>query len=329
MARPKIGVLIHAPLREQLFRAEDWRHLETLGEVVATDTTAPISVDAACDLLADCEVGIGSWQTPWPNALLLDACPKLRLWEHAAGTVKHFFGPHLDGRNLTIASCKTAIADCVAEMTLAEIILGLRGVFPNAAANRKAIAAKPARMRVLFGSTIGVIGASEVGRRVIRRLAPFEPTILLYDPFVSDAQARELGVTLVEDLFDLCRACDVVTLHTPDIPACRPALSAPHFAAMQDDAIFINTSRGACIDEPALIAELERGRLFAFLDVSAPEPAPADSPLRSLPNVVYTSHIAGPPATLIGRQAVRDVEAFLSGGSPLCVVTADTLAHTA
>ncbi len=202
-------------------------------------------------------------------------------------------------------------------------------MFPNASANRQGIAPKPARCRVIFGATVGVIGASEVGRRVIKLLRPFEPTILLYDPYVSDAQARDMGVTLVDDLLYLCRRSDVVTLHTPDVPACRPALAAPHFAAMPDDTIFINTSRGACIDEPALTAELQQGRLFAFLDVSAPEPAATDSPLRTLPNVVYTSHIAGPPATLIGRQAVNDIAAYLSGNAPLCVVTADTLAHTA
>lgn len=329
MSHAKIGVVIHTDLRHQLFRPEDWEWLQTLGEVVATDSPTPISADAACDLLTNCAVGIGSWQTPWPNAQVLAACPQLELWEHAAGTVKHFFGPHLDGRSLTIASCKTAIADCVAEMTLAQIILGLRGVFPNAAANRQGIAPKPLRCRVVFGATIGVIGASEVGRRVIKLLQPFNATILLYDPFVSDAQAREMGVTRVDDLLHLCRSSDAVTLHTPDVPACRPALAAPHFAAMPDDAIFINTSRGACIDEPALIAELQQGRLFAFLDVSTPEPAAADSALRTLPNVVYTSHIAGPPTALIGRQVVNDIAAYLSGQSPLCVVTADTLAHTA
>ena len=329
MSRPRIGVVIHTELRKQLFHPEDWARLLTLGEVKATESPTPLSTDDACRLLADCDIGIGSWQTPWPNAQLVAACPNLRLWEHAAGTVKHFFGPHLEGRDLAIASCKTAIADCVAEMTLAEIILGLRGVFPNAAANRQGIAPKPSPCRVVFGSTIGVIGASEVGKRVMKLLLPFEPTILLYDPFVSEEQAREMGVTRVDDLLDLCRRSDVITLHTPDIPACRPALSAPHFAAMRDDAIFINTARGACIDEPALIAQLQQGRLFAFLDVSTPEPATVDSLLRALPNVVYTSHIAGPPATLLGQQAVNDVAAFAQGRSPLCVVTADMLAHTA
>jgi len=94
---------------------------------------------------------------------------------------------------------------------------------------------------------------------------------------------------------------------------------------MPDDCVFVNTARGMCIDEQALIAELEKGRLLAFLDVSTPEPAADDSPLRKLPNVVYTSHTAGGPGENIGRQAVDDVAAFLRGEQPTCVVTEDML----
>jgi hypothetical protein len=101
--------------------------------------------------------------------------------------------------------------------------------------------------------------------------------------------------------------------------------TSPIVQVMADDAVFINTSRGICLDEQALIAELAKGRLFAFLDVSAPEPAAVDSPLRTLPNVVYTSHLAVGKDGKIGRQAVDDIAAFLAGGQPLRAVTADKL----
>jgi phosphoglycerate dehydrogenase-like enzyme len=116
-----------------------------------------------------------------------------------------------------------------------------------------------------------------------------------------------------------------VTLHTPPLPSTENLLRGEHFQAMVDDAIFINTSRGICLDEDALVAELAKGRLFAFLDVSAPEPAVVDSPLRTLPNVVYTSHLAGGKDGKIGRQAVDDIDAFFAGGQPLRAVTADRL----
>ena len=134
-----------------------------------------------------------------------------------------------------------------------------------------------------------------------------------------------MGAELVADLVELCRRSDAVTLHTPPLPSTEKLLRAEHFQVMADDAVFINTSRGICLDEQALIAELAKGRLFAFLDVSAPEPAAVDSLLRTLPNVVYTSHLAGGKDGKIGRQAVDDIAAFLAGGQPLRAVTPDKL----
>ena len=329
MAKPKIGVVIHTELRDQLFSKEDTERLNGLGKVVLTDSPKPITVQQACELLRDCEVGVGSWGTPHPCKEIMDACPKLRLWEHVAGTVKHMFGPHLKGRDLTIASCKTAIADGVAQFTLGQIIMGLWRVFENAAANRIGKGTKPVKKKVLHGATIGVIGASEVGKRVIDLLSPFECKVLLYDPFVSADQAEEMGAELVRDLVELCRRSDVVTLHAPALPSTAKMLNAKHFAAMRDEATFINTARGMCIDEAALIAELQKGRLTAFLDVTDPEPAAEDSPLRRLPNVVLTSHTAGPVAFNLGAQAVDDIEAFLSGDEPMAVVTEEMLDRTA
>ncbi len=327
--RPKIGVVIHTNLRDRIFTKEDMARLNQLGEVRWTESPDPISLQAACELLQDCEVGVGSWKTPYPSAELLAACPKLKLWEHVAGTVKHMFGPHLDERNLIIASCKPANADSVAEMTLAEIILGVRRVFENAVANRAGPTGKPANLKTLWESTVGVVGASEVGKQVIRLLQPFGCSILLYDPYVSQEQAIAMGVQLVPDLVELCANSDVVTLHTPALPETEHIMGGPEFRSMRDDAVFINTARGMCVDEAALIAELEQGRLFAFLDVTWPEPPAADSLFRRLPNVVYTSHIAGPESANLGHQAVNDIAAYLQGGSPMAVVTKDMLDYTA
>jgi phosphoglycerate dehydrogenase-like enzyme len=214
-------------------------------------------------------------------------------------------------------------------MTLGEMIMGLRQVFVNARANRGGIAPKPPRAKVLASATIGIVGASEVGKRVAKRLQDTGCRLLIFDPFLSPSQANELGAELCTDLTDMCKQCDVVSLHTPNIPACRHIMGREQFRSMREDAIFINTARGECADEEALVAELSKGRLFAFLDVSSPEPAPLSSPLRALHNVVYTSHIAGPPSINIGRQAVDDVAAFIRGEAPLCVVHADQLDTTA
>jgi phosphoglycerate dehydrogenase-like enzyme len=229
------------------------------------------------------------------------------------------FGPHMEGRDLVVASCKPANADNVAELVLAEIVLGARRVFENAPANRLGPVPKPENLKVLFETTVGVIGASLVGRRVLRLLRPFGCRLLLFDPYVTEDEARGMGAEPVTDLVRLCERSDVVTLHVPALPSTEKMLGAREFRAMKDDAVFVNTARGMCIDEAALVAELEKGRLFAILDVTEPEPAAPDSPLRKLKNVVLTSHLGGTPAKNLGRQAVEDIEAFLSGGSPACV----------
>jgi phosphoglycerate dehydrogenase-like enzyme len=325
----RIGVVIPTPLRAQLFAPADIARLNELGAVSWTESAQQLSVEEAIELLVDCAIGLGSWGTPSPDAQLLEGCPQLRLWVHAAGSVKRMFGPHLEGRDLLIASCGPAIAEDVAEITLGQLIIGLKRTLENAAANRAGPTPKPANGRTLAASTVGVIGASQVGRRVIRNLQPFEPRILLYDPFITDDQVRELGVERIADLLELCGESHAVTLHTPALPATEKLLGAAQFQAMRDDAVFVNTARGMCVDEEALIAELEKGRLFAFLDVSFPEPAAPDSPFRRLPNVVYTSHIAGSPDFKIGRQAVDDIAAFLQGKQPLLAVTADMLERSA
>jgi phosphoglycerate dehydrogenase-like enzyme len=214
-------------------------------------------------------------------------------------------------------------------MMIGLMITTLRRIPQNAQANRTQVSSKPADLKVLRWSTVGVIGASEVGRLVIEHLLPFGCTVQLFDPFVDEAAARGLGVTLCPDLLTLCATSDVVSLHTPLLPETTRLLSTREFQAMRDDTIFINASRGDCIDEAALIAELEKGRLYACLDVSSPEPAAVDSPLRTLPNVMYTSHIAGPPSFTLGRQAVDDIEKYINGGEPLYIVREEMLERIA
>ena len=329
MPRPKVGVVIPAPLRATLFSPADIARLEKIAEVVYNDTDQHLDTAQAAAHLADCRVGIGSWGTPYPDAELLPACPALKLWVHAAGTVKRMFGPHLEGRDLTIASCAPAIAENVAEITLGQLIIGLKRTLENGGANRNGRTGKPANSRSLAACTIGVVGASQVGRRTIRNLKPFGPKILLCDPYVSAEEAASLGAEKVEDLTELCRRIDALTSHVPATPSTNKIFGAEQFKALPDDAVFVNTARGASVDEDALIAELEKGRLFAFLDVSDPEPTADDSPLRRLPNVVYTSHIAGGADFKIGAQAVGDIEAFLEGREPAMAVTPDMLERIA
>lgn len=165
-------------------------------------------------------------------------------------------------------------------------------------------------VRELFDVTIGIIGASKVGRHVIRLLQSFETNIVVADPFLSEDETKLLGVTRLS-LEELVACSDVVSIHAPVLPSTRKMLQRQHFQSMKDGAIFINTARGALVDEAALVDELKTGRIFAFIDVTNPEPPAADHPFRSLPNVILTPHIAGHISNGVFRQGRSAVEQLL------------------
>jgi phosphoglycerate dehydrogenase-like enzyme len=322
----RAGILIPKSAQNAMFTDQMKKELESIVHVSWNEKDVHLTEDEACDLLKDCEIAVGSWGTSGPTKKILDSCLSLKLWEHAAGTVKHFFTDDIKDKDIIIASCAPAIAKAVAEFTLGELIVGLRRIIQNYRLNRVERKPKLENRLILNESIIGIVGLSRVGRAVLELLRPLKPRILVYDPYVSKEEVEKLGAAKVDSLLELCAQSDAVTLHTPNTKETQKLMGQKEFKAMKDDAVFINTSRGACVDEVALIEELKKGRLFAFLDVSDPEPAEIDSPLRTLPNVIYTSHIAGGgPSTYIGSQVISDIRAFLNGQSLEMQVTWDML----
>jgi phosphoglycerate dehydrogenase-like enzyme len=166
-----------------------------------------------------------------------------------------------------------------------------------------------------YRRTVGIVGASHIGRRVIGLLAPFDVAVLLYDPHVQpdDEICRRAPLVGLEELL---AGSDVVSLHAPSLPSTRHMIGDRQLRAMRDGATFINTARGALVDEAALIAELATGRISAVIDVTDPEIPPPDSPLFTLPNVFLTPHIAGAIGTersRLGDLAVDEIERFIAG----------------
>jgi phosphoglycerate dehydrogenase-like enzyme len=140
-----------------------------------------------------------------------------------------------------------------------------------------------------------------VGREVIRRLSYHRANILVFDPFLSALDAEKLGVTRVglEEAFERGY---VVSNHLANVPETENMLRREHFMSMSKGSTFINTGRGATVDEPGMIEALEaRGDITALLDVAQQEPPTEDSPLYQLNNVWLSPHIAGS----IGREVVR------------------------
>ncbi|MGW5473962.1 hydroxyacid dehydrogenase [Streptomyces chartreusis] len=298
--------------------------------LVAEDFTDPRIADS----LARAEILVTGWGCRRLEPAVLDAAPKLRAVLHAAGSVKGLATPELWRRGITVSSAALANAVPVAEYTLAVILLAGKDVF--AARDRL-------RTERVFpgwglvpgignhGRRVGVIGASRIGRRLIELLRPFDLVPALSDPYVDTVGAAALGVPLLP-LDDLLRTSDVVTIHAPDTPETRHLIGARELALMPDGAVLVNTARGALLDHEALIAELRTGRISAILDVTDPEPLPADSPLYDLPNAVVTPHLAGSQgneAARLGLAVTEEAERLVAGEEPAYPVDPMALAREA
>ncbi len=336
-----LRVIIHQPatMLRHCIAAKDIERLKLhRHEVVLPDTDDPAGLLKIWQREAtSVDLVLTGWDSPPITDAMLDAAPGIRAIVHAAGSVKPFIPKSIWQRGIRVASCNDALGVGVAETTIGMIIAGLKGFFPSSQVTRgggwqrEFMTLPDFHVRELYDVTIGIIGASRVGRHVIRLLKGFEVRVLLSDPHVDEEEARALGVKLVS-LDELMASSDVVSLHAPALDSTRGMLGAKHFSAMKDGTIFVNTARGMIVDEEALAKELGSGRIWAFLDVTSPEPPAEDHPFRCLPNVILTPHISGALTNgcqRMGRSAVEQVLEFARGELMHGEITADRLAQLA
>ena len=174
-------------------------------------------------------------------------------------------------------------------------------------------------MAATYEMTFGLIAFGEIGREVAARAKPFGFRLIAYDPFVEAAAAERLGVTLV-GLDDLLRQADIVSVHAPLTRETFHLLGEREFSLMKPTAYVINTARGAVIDQAALIAALQAGRVAgAGLDVFEREPLEVNSPLIATDNVILTPHTAGMSDSsqiAVRQRTARNIAAALVGDWP-------------
>lgn len=253
-----------------------------------------------------------TWGMPKFTAAQIGQWPALEAVFYAAGSVRGFAPPFLD-QGVAVVSAWGANAIPVAEFTLAQILLATKGYFQNTRQYSSPTSGRQAyRGRGNFGATIALLGAGQIGRYLIGLLRPFNLRLVVFDPFLSEAEASALGVEKVS-LDQAFAQGQVVSNHLANLPETVGMLREEHFGSMPNYGVFINTGRGATVNEAELVEVLQRREdLFALLDVTHPEPPPADSLLFILPNVQLSTHIAGSLGDEVVRMADYMIEEFLA-----------------
>ena len=302
---------------EQCFTAET---IDAIAGLVTLDREVPdkLADEWLLPRLGEVDGLITGWGSLPLTAERLDAAPSLKYMLHSAGTVKSFVSDALWKRGVRVTSAAHVNGRPVAQFVLGLLFACLKDVFRYQVEFKRDGRAAWMRSPSLAGyyrTTVGVIGAGNVGRELLRFLQPHDFHVLVYDPLLPEDTARELGARRVE-LDVLLRESKAVVLVAPNIPENRHMIAAPQLALVQDGAYFINPGRGALVDHGALIAELERGRITACLDVTDPEPPPEGSPLYTLPNCILTPHVAGSlndECLRLGDQVLEEVTRLVSG----------------
>jgi D-3-phosphoglycerate dehydrogenase / 2-oxoglutarate reductase len=251
------------------------------------------------------------------TADLLDKAPQLRCVGRAGVGVDNIDLEAATKRGIVVMSTPGGNAVSVAEHAFA-LMLSLARQVPrlDKAFHEGRWEKSSAAGTEMSGKTLGLIGLGRIGSEVAVRAEAFDMRILAYDPYISEAAAKEFSVELVT-LDKLLAESDFISLHTALSPATQNLLNAASLAKMKKGAFIVNTARGELIEEAALAAALKSGHIGgAGLDVFAVEP-PKNSPLAELPNVVGTPHIAGSTTEAqeeVGTQVAVQVKDYLAEG---------------
>lgn len=249
------------------------------------------------------------------TAKAIDSCPTLKvISKHGVG-VSNIDVHAATARGIPVYVTPGANAQSVAEMTLGLMFAAARKIsWMDAEVHAGRWSRKQDGIE-LCSRTLALIGFGQIGQRVAAAGLAIGMKVIAFDPALSNSPNPE--VELVSSLDDLLARADVLSLHIPLNKHTQGMLGAEQIAKLPDSAIVINTARGEVVDEPALIAALSSGKLYAAgLDTMSIEPLPAGHPLTSLPNVVLTPHVGGStPAALAGMAsgAARNVLGWLSG----------------
>lgn len=299
---------------EELFRPEAFRRLCALCDVRG-GKNRPMERSEVLGLLPDASFYVSA--RPELTEEEVASAPHLRATIEVAGAFRAGLAYQACfDRGVEVLSCSPGFRQSVAEMTLAMILAGARGLVAEHEAFRAGsehwLDDQEGRDFSLYGQSVGFIGYGQISRETHRLMAPFAPLVMAFDPFLKDAGPD----VVLTDLAALCANCRVVVVAAVPSEETRGLLSAELIASLMPGALIVVISRAWSVDFPALMAAADAGRITVATDVYPDEPVMRTDPIRSIRGVIHSPHRAAAVAggrQLIGDMILHDISAILDG----------------
>ncbi len=324
MAKPKVWYIQTESHTERVFDPADYQAMLDEFDVTVNGTGAGLKSEEVAEGIAGFEALVTGWGAPAMTDAIFESADALKIVAHSAGSIKalvsrEVIDKYMIPRDIVLFSANVAIAYNVAESTVGMLLMASHqwpamNTYFKTSGNWKSPDIRW-NARFLKGSTVGVIAASKVGREVIKLLSVWPLDIIVYDPFLSDEEAAQMGVAKVE-LNELFQRADHITVHLPSIASTDNMIGKEQFDLMKPGATFVNTSRGSCIDHDALIEKCKNDDIYVCLDVTTPEPLPKYSEFRMLDNVYIAPHVSGAGFYgyhMIGKQTLEALRCCFAG----------------
>lgn len=310
MKHYKAAVLNHS--KENVNYVYSCDQLQELKELTCLQEGIFTLEDVENDLLKDVEVLFSTWGMPTLQDIHFEKMPRLQAVFYAAGATDSF-APNCFLHKVHVYSAWKVNAIPVAEFCAAQIILGLKGYFRCVRElkgpenfNKKYVSSGS------YGETVALIGAGAISQKLQELLKAYEINTIVVP------SRKENRTISLEEAFSQAM---VISNHLPDREDNIGVINASHFRSMREGAVFINTGRGRQINEEDMIKVMEeRQDLTCLLDVTFPEPPPADSKLYTLPNIILSPHIAGSLNDEVRRMSdcmLQEYKRFASGEETL------------
>ena len=270
----------------------------------------------------DCD-GLVSLLTDTIDGELLDACPQLRVVSNMAVGFDNIDVPAATARGVLVGNTPGVLTETTADFAFALLLAAARRIVEGVDYARAGKWRTWGPLLLLGGdvhhATLGLVGLGRIGLEMAKRAKGFDMRVLYYDVYRREDVEREMGITYAA-LDDVLAQADFVSIHTPLTPETRHLMNRERFAVMKSSGVLINTSRGPVVETEALVEALRSGQIaYAALDVTEPEPLPADHPLMSMPNCIVTPHIASASGATRGKMAEIAARNLIAGlkGEPL------------